>query len=777
MIRSAGILLVSSIATALWAGDDAKAQRVTLQIPRVSQAPKLEDFLSGGNGKSQNFSNGNSHGSSNGNSHAPGNGNSSNHKSQAEITGFRQYEPGDGTPVSEETRAYLSYDEKNLFVVFVCKDDPDKLRARMAKREDISSDDQVVVYLDTFRDGQRAYIFAANPLGVQLDGVLTEGQDPDFSFDTLWRSEGRLTPDGFVVRMAIPFKSIRFSVDSTQSWGIALSRILPRHNEEAYWPYVTKRIKGLIPQFAITQGIQQISPGRNLQFIPYGIFSSARVLETETEAPGFNIANDRRLGVDAKAVLRDAFTLDMTLNPDFSQVESDEPQVTINQRFEVFFPEKRPFFIENAGFFQTPVNLFFSRRIVDPQYGARLTGKAGRWAVGALAIDDPAAVRLAEESDLSLDGRAGIGVLRLQREFGEQSNIGVLATSRDFASSSNRVFALDTRLKLHSNWILSAQAGRSITQEFEGPKLSGSTYFVELAHDSRNLEYFGRYLDFSPDFRSQLGFVPRVDIRQTEQNAKYRWRPKSGPIVKFGPEVLALLNWNRQGQMQDWQVDSEFQFELNGQTEIKVARTEAFELFENREFRKHATTIGVSSEWLKWLSFTAEYSWGTDVNFDPAPGMEPFLGKAREAKFQLTLRPTPRFRFEQTCIYGSLKTSINPRLGEAFAAASSVFNNPIARWKLTYQFTRELSVRAILDYEAVLPNPALVDLEREKRFAADILFTYMLNPNTALYVGYIDGYENLALTAAEQSELYRTNSPFNSTGRQFFLKASYLWRF
>jgi hypothetical protein len=299
---------------------------------------------------------------------------------------------------------------------------------------------------------------------------------------------------------------------------------------------------------------------------------------------------------------------------------------------------------------------------------------------------------------------------------------------------------------------------------------------VELAHDSRNLEYFGRYVDFSPDFRSELGFVPRVDIRQTEQNAKYRWRPKSGPIVKFGPEVLALFNWNHQGQMQDWQVDSEFQFELNGQTEIKVVRSEAFELFENQEFRKHATTLGVSSEWLKWLSFTVEYSWGTDVNFDPAPGMQPFLGKAREAKFQMTLRPTPRFRFEQTYIYGSLSTSRSSALPGMFAASASVFNNPIARWKLNYQFTRELSLRAILDYEAVLPNTSLVDLEREKRFAADVLVTYLLNPNTALYLGYIDGYENLAL-AEGQSELSRTNSPFNSTGRQLFLKASYLWRF
>ncbi|MGH7451426.1 MAG: DUF5916 domain-containing protein, partial [bacterium] len=515
-----------------------------------------------------------------------------------------------------------------------------------------------------------------------------------------------------------------------------------------------------------------------VQFIPYSIFTRARFLDTE--APAFSTENDRNIGLDAKAVFRDAFTLDMTLNPDFSQVESDEPQVTINQRFEVFFPEKRPFFIENAGFFQTPINLFFSRRIVDPRYGGRLTGKAGRWAIGALGIDDPVAGKLASEDYPSLSSRrAGIGVLRAQREFGEESNIGLLVTNRDFASGSNRVFALDTRLKLSSNWLLNAQAGRGITRELDGAKLSGSTYFLELARDGRHLEYFGRYLDFSPDFRTQIGFVKRVDIRQTEHRAKYRWRPENGPIKKFGPEVQALYNWNRQGQLQNWEIYAEFQFELNGQTELKGSRTEAYELFENLDFRKHTNTISLSTEWLKWLSLAAAYNWGTDVNFDPAPGLEPYLGKAMEGELQLTLRPTPRFRFDQAYIYSRLSTRKNSQLPGS-ASSSSIFNNPIMRWKLNYQFTRALSLRAILDYEAVLPNTALVDLEKEKRFAADILLTYLLNPTTALYVGYTDGYENLELIpprGTKPRELRRTNSPFNSTGRQVFVKASYLWRF
>src|SRR5919106_772797 len=235
-------------------------------------------------------------------------------------------------------------------------------------------------------DRERAYVFMANPLGVQLDGIVTEGQDDDLRFDAVWHTEGRITQNGYVVRMVIPFRNLRFPNASAQRWGIALARITPRDGEESYWPAVTKRVQGLVPQFATLHGLADISPARNVQVNPYTTLARARFLDEDAAA--FRTDGDQALGVDAKAVVRDALTLDVTVNPDFSQVETDDPQVTINERFQVFFPEKRPFFIENAGYFQTPVNLLFSRRIVDPGAGLRLTGKVGPWAVGAIAIDD-----------------------------------------------------------------------------------------------------------------------------------------------------------------------------------------------------------------------------------------------------------------------------------------------------------------------------------------------------------------------------------------------------
>ncbi|PYO75564.1 MAG: hypothetical protein DMD64_00050, partial [Gemmatimonadetes bacterium] len=191
----------------------------TFVIHRVTEAPRLEAFLAGSAGADS-----------------------------AAVTDFRQHEPGDGIPVSERTTAYLSYDDVNLYVVFVCRDDPAKVRANVARRDDISHDDHVIVYLDTFHDRKRAYRFAVNPFGVQQDGILTDGQSEDLSFDAVWSSEGRMTDSGYVVRMAIPFRSLRFPNDSVQTWGIALGRAIRRESERSYWPHITNGKRGFVSQ-------------------------------------------------------------------------------------------------------------------------------------------------------------------------------------------------------------------------------------------------------------------------------------------------------------------------------------------------------------------------------------------------------------------------------------------------------------------------------------------------------------------------------------------------
>ena len=671
--------------------------------------------------------------------------------------------------------ASVSYDEENLYVVFVAWDDPAKIRAHLAKREDILADDRVVVYLDTFRDGHRAYLFACNPLGVQLDGTLTEGQDEDDTFDTLWFAEGKLTHGGYTVRMTIPFRSLRFANTPAQTWGIALGRIIPRRNEESYWPYITKRLQGFIPQFAAAEGLEGISPGQNVQLIPYGLSTRAQFFDMESELPAFRRRDELRGGLDSKFVLRDEFAFDVALNPDFSQVESDEPQVTINQRYEVVFPERRPFFIENASFFQTPTDLFFSRRIADPQYGLRLTGKAGPWTVGGLAMDDRAPGLKVPAGDALRGDRAINGVVGIQRDIGKQSSAGFLATSRDLGAGFNRVVSLHSRLQLDPTWSLSAQAMRSFTQPSGGRRVDAPGYLADLTRDGRHFGYEASYTDLGADFATQLGHVKRVDIRKFKQEMKYYWRPDQSRLVKFGPKVTTVRTSNHGGQVLDWSVEGQLELRFTGHTDLTLGRTEGFELYKGLGFNKHATALEFSTEWLKWLAIAATVSMGTEINFDPAPGLEAFLADAQEADLTMTVRPSPQLRFDQTFIYNRLSTRPGsfPQLD---STSARIFENPLVRWKLNYQISRALSMRAILDYEAVWPNRSFVKLEREQRLTGDVLATYLLNPGTALYVGYTDRRENLALEPTTPPILRRTDSPGLVAGRQVFLKASYLIR-
>ncbi len=335
-------LLVMFLLAALTLKAAGSTPMPTLRIPHVTRAPKLTDYLDG----------------------IP-------REAEETVTDFRQLDPGDGVPASQPTTAYLSYDDKNIYMAFICKDDPELVRAHKTKRDNLLDDDRITISLDTFHDHRRVFWFDANLYGIQMDGINTDGVD-DLSFDAVWYAEGRFLPDGYIVFVAIPFRSLRFPNTKEQTWGIIIGRLIQRNNEFDTWPYVThRRDPSWAGQGGDLKGIRHVSHGRNMQFNPYGLFSTSRFLDNPlTGMPQFRKQNDARVGLDAKAVLFRAFTLDAAVNPDFSQIESDEPQVTANQRYEVYFPERRPLFTENAQFFSTPEDLFFSRRIVDPQFGA-----------------------------------------------------------------------------------------------------------------------------------------------------------------------------------------------------------------------------------------------------------------------------------------------------------------------------------------------------------------------------------------------------------------------
>jgi hypothetical protein len=567
--------------------------------------------------------------------------------------------------------------------------------------------------------------------------------------------------------MTIPFKSLRFPNTPVQSWGIMVSRAIQRNNEWVNWPFLTYRLMpSWTGQFGNLDGLRDISPGRNMQFIPYAGFSRANYWNPKKSGLQYDTENDFRAGLDGKMVLRDALTFDMTLNPDFSQVESDSPQVTVNQRYEVFFPEKRPFFMENADYFQLPENLFFSRRMADPQFGARLTGKIGRWGVAALAGDDRAPGERAPEDADYYGDRAAVGVFRLYRELGKESRVGGLITSRDFAGSFNRVFSLDTRLQLKQNLILTGLWMGSRSEHLDGVRQNGTAGYLRLAQSGRHFNGNAYYRDRNPGFETDMGFITRVNIRETGGSVGYSWYPKNKNIVNYGPTFSGSVIYDYDGTLTDWSISPSLKFELPRYTQLSFTHNEGFERFAGTDFRKNSNRVSISSQWQNWFQLSSSLEHGDSINYYPAAELSPFLAKSLTTNLTLRVVPTPQMQIDETYIFTRLASD----------GLGTVYNNHIWRTKANYQFTREFSLRVIADYNAVLPNSALVLQQRRKQLGFDVLFTYLLHPGTALYVGYMDNYENLRYDPTVSPLVQRGSFPDTSVGRQVFAKFSYLLR-
>jgi len=708
------------------------------------------------------------------------------------VTGFIDREPADGTQPSQNTDAYLAYDEHNIYAAFVCWDtEPDKIRARMTRREDIFADDSVEIMLDTFHDARRAYAFAANPFGIQWDALWTEGSIGsgsagdfsgfDSSFDTVWRSEGHLTDRGYIVLIAVPFKSLRFPNSDKQEWGILLNRSIPRTNENIFWPRISNRIQGRFNQAATLTGLEHVSPSRNVQLIPYGLVRSFR--DIDQRDPNHPFFEGRSLkpdaGLDGKFILHQRFVLDATLNPDFSQVESDQPQITVNQRFEVFFPEKRPFFLENSNFFTTPINQVFTRLIGHPEFGLRLTGKSGPWAVGILAADDRAPGEALPPTDPHSGERATFTIARVSHDILDQSTIGAIFTDREFAGGYNRVGGVDANLKLGQNWRLQGAAVTSSTLNPDGTHSAGPGYKADLERSGRQLNLQALYLDYSPGFVTQTGFVNRVDIRQQNFNAGYTIRPEGKTLISWGPTIHQFSIWDHRGTALDYFVMPGFRVDLTRATWVNFHPFAYDNVYLRPQDYSGLTKVsnypqpfwGVegATSWVKQIDFSWFFVSGAGVNYNPSAGRVPAIGHEDQGNFTLTFHASGRLRIDNNYLLEHLR--------ERDTHLTAVTNH-IIRSKWNYQFTQALSARIIVQYTSVLSNPLLSSLSPTKNFNADFLITYLVHPGTAIYVGYNSNLQNLdRRLIPTPTGLLTTPDNYINDSRQFFVKASYLFRF
>jgi hypothetical protein len=697
------------------------------------------------------------------------------------VTGFTQRVPRDGAAASQRTEVYVAYDDRNLYAIFLAFDDePDLVRANLSPRENVDNDDTIGLMIDTFNDQRTAYSFRSTPLGVQWDGrwiEVTRTPGYDSSYEAVWYTEGHRTDSGYIVRMAIPLKTLRFPKAGEQVWRVMFERRLPRLSEQAYWPAYSIALQGRLNQAASMTGIRDVSPGRNMLLIPYAFVRNYDALDPNAPGgPAFNQETENEFGLDAKFVFNDSLVLDATLNPDFSQVESDEPQVTVNERFEIRFPERRPFFLENADYFLTESTLVFTRRIVDPKAGLRFTGKQGDWGIGTMVMNDEAPGRLRPPSDPLAGEAAKIGIFRVYRDISTQSRVGFLQTDREFGNRSNQVTSLDSRIKLNDNWTTDIQVVESFTREQNGNELTGSQQNIRFDRSGRHVSVHAHMTDTTEGFRTDLGFLTRnyqPDTDGAHVRVGYTFWPEASSVNSWGPTLHLTHLEDQQGTRIFSQVRPDLQWTWGGDTELRIRLDKRRErlrpqdfpgLSRDRDYDQETWSVRFESQAFAKLSFFAELEAGTAINLAPELGMEPELADIRGAELEVLWRPLDRLRIDTTYLY----TQLDDRSG-----AGMIFSDEILRSRWNYQFTKELSVRFIAQHEETDPG-VLTSLAHDETLNFDLLVRYVLNPWSAFYVGYNSNARNFDLIDTPTgTQLIRTRG-LRRDGVQFFIKFSYL---
>lgn len=549
-------------------------------------------------------------------------------KSAVTLKDFYQIDPGDNIAPSKPTEVLIGYDSRFLYIAFRAFDEPDKVRSTVAKRDNIFQDDYVGFYLDTFNDKRRAFEIFFNPLGIQGDGILTEGRGEDFSVDLLLESKGTINEQGYIVEIAIPFKSLRYEAGKGKLWGAHFFRRIQRFNRELdSWMPFSRSIDGNMNQAGHLGGLEGISVERTIEIIPsltvsqegrfvrtFGVFPETALAATD---PG-RIVN-QPIGFDpgltAKFIPSPAITLDLAINPDFAQVEADQLVVTANQRFPIFFPEKRPFFLEGIDIFTTPITTVHTRAIVDPDVAIKTTGKLGRTSFGLIAASDNGPGNLSPDdrgiliscleqrvldptvvcnNERFVDKNAHIGVLRLKRDIGKENSLGLLATSYNFIEKHNQVVAIDGRFRLNKQTTFTFQTLGTTSRNFffdpnDGEKRyrtgNGFGYSFDYNVSGRNWGYELYGEGFTKDYRADVGFFQRTNSNFNFAFIRYNSDPKpKQKIISYHIHNASHIDYDWQGRLYIWESESLVELALPRSSWIGVWYEPAYERLFDHEF-------------------------------------------------------------------------------------------------------------------------------------------------------------------------------------------------
>jgi hypothetical protein len=686
--------------------------------------------------------------------------------SALKVETFYEVMPGENIEPPVKTEAFLTYDKDSLYVGFKCYDPrPEEIRAHLGVHDATFGDDSVGVMLDTFHDQRRGYEFITNSVGVKNDILRSENYGEDDTWDTLWDAAGRRTEFGWTAEIALPFKSLRFADTPEQVWGLGLFRDYPRSLRHQIGSFKFDRnINCMVCQWDTLEGLRDIKPGLNVELIP-SVTVQRSDARTDPEGPMEKGGTETELSLSGAWSVTPNLTLNGTLNPDFSQVEADVRQMDVNTRFALFYPEKRPFFMEGSDYFSTPFQLVYTRAIADPDWGVKLTGKEGKNAWGIIAAEDAIANFLLpanQYSDLaSWDHPLTDGAFRFRRDVGENSTVGVLATHRQGGDYHNSVFAFDGRMALTDvdYFLFQAFASDTAYPELEdlggmsGGDYQGQGMLFTYEHSGRDWYWMARYRELDPEARADLGFEPRVDYREARSTLYRTWWGKPGAFLsRIQSGLYGWTGWDFGGTRTDSTIGLDLlTLEMPLQTTLNFGTERQYVYYNGTGYDLDHPYLWFRARPTGNITVFFQVIGGEDIDYSNNR-----LADRLSLRTEFSLRPGRHFQ-----VSGVLQRE---RLS---ISEGTVFTADLASLNLYYHFTSKFYVKGLVQFMDLERDPLLYSSTvsaSEQSFSTQLLFTYRINPFTLAYLGYSDrGYGD--------DDIART-----TTNRTFFLKLSYAWR-
>jgi hypothetical protein len=681
------------------------------------------------------------------------------HEPALETGDWRSYNPLYGDTIPQQTRVWVAYDADYLYFAFDCQDpEPRGIKTSITRRDNIGADDWVGLSLDALGTGQQSYHLMVNPSGVQMDMLNSVAGGEDDSPDFVWDSAGRINASGYAVEIRLPLQSIRFRGGNVRM-GVLFWRRISRSGVSVSWPALEQGKWVFERHAALT--FSDLQPRLPREALPSATF--ARNQQRDTPAQWGSADNKADIGISAKYGITSTITVDATLNPDFSQVESDAFQVEVNQRFPVFFSEKRPFFMEGAGIFtlagqgndNSLQSAVHTRRIADPIFGAKLTGTAGRMTFATLTALDQGPGRDLPSGDPDLGKDRLYNIARAQYSLGPSNYVGALLVDSEFAGGSNRVIGTDL------SWRVSQKqrvTGFLLASATRAPRAAQSTSGVGgqagYEYSTRRLVLLGYGEHYDRDFQMETAFINRVGITSGWGYGEYSFYPDKAKypwLRRIAPFSFTQGGRDRNAGGNELLQVSGVRVSFSRQGFLRVDRFDGFEVWAARQFARGNWRAQGNVQLYRWLSLDGQFMTGRSVFYDP---QDPFQGHSRDTRVGVTLQPSGRL--SQALSYRRV----------AFDRASNgerVYDLDIVNSRTTYQFSRQFFVRAIVQFDS-----------SRSRVLTDFLSSYELRPGTVVYAGYGSLIEQRDFV---NGEWVIGRGDYRTSQRGLFLKTSYLHRF